>query len=593
MRTHTERKLKNVLAPFKADLSHVEELKDKLSQSEERYRTILDQMQESYYEVDLGGNYTFVSESGGHSLGYSCEEMIGRNYRLVVCEEEIQSVFTAFNEVYRTGKPNRGFPHSVRHKDGSIIFAEVSIDLKKNNKGDVTGFKCVSRDITGLRQMEEELRKSEGKYRLVAENARDIIWTMDMNLQFTYMSPAVLRIRGYTVEEVMAQSLEDIFTPTSLEIAVKAFEEELALESMELKDLSRMRTLELEHTCKDGSTVWVEINTTFLRDTNGRPTAILGVSRDITERKRVEEALKQSEKQYRDMIDFLPIPAFEVDAEANLISFNQTALKVFGYSEEDYIVGINASQLFSPAEWNRVEENLRKVIQGTAIPGQEYTFLRKDGSTFVGLIYATPVIRHNKPLGVRGAIVDITERKQMQLELENMATHDFLTGLPNRMLLNDRFQVALAQANRNNYKLGIMSLDLDHFKEVNDTMGHAVGDQLLKAVGARLSNILRSSDTVARLGGDEFLLLLQDIHCPEDAIQIAEKIIDSCKEPLSIGGHQLHISTSIGIAIYPDNGKGMDTLMRKSDAAMYFSKWHGGMQYKVFTPSDQLNIRQS
>ena len=223
--------------------------------------------------------------------------------------------------------------------------------------------------------------------------------------------------------------------------------------------------------------------------------------------------------------------------------------------------------------------------------GYAHRMVKKDGT--VGYVEAAISVLKDKQgaiVGFRCVSRDVTERKMLEQKLADMATHDFLTGLPNRILLNDRFQVALAQANRNNYKLGIMSLDLDHFKEVNDTMGHAVGDELLKAVGVRLSNILRSSDTVARMGGDEFLLLLQEIHYPEDAILIAEKIIDSCKEPLRINGFELHISTSIGIAIYPDNGEDMDTLMRKSDAAMYFSKRHGGMQYKVFTTSDQLDI---
>ena len=158
-------------------------------------------------------------------------------------------------------------------------------------------------NITDRKKAEMALQESEEKYRLLAENSRDIIWTMDMNLKFTYMSPAVLTIRGYTVEEVMAQSVDEIFTPSSLQIALKAFEEEFALESVEPKNLSRTRTLELEHIRKDGSTVWVDINILFLRDIEGHPIGILGVSRDITERRQAGEALRESEQLYRSLFD--------------------------------------------------------------------------------------------------------------------------------------------------------------------------------------------------------------------------------------------------------------------------------------------------
>ena len=133
-----------------------------------------------------------------------------------------------------------------------------------------------------------------------------------------------------------------------------------------------------------------------------------------TKRKQSEQALRESEKRYREMIDFLPISFFEVDSAATLISFNRSALKAFRYSEEDFKEGMNALQFFAPEEWQKVEENIHKVIQGTSIPVQEFTLLRKDGSRFIGLIYSSPIIHQNKTIGIRGAIVDITERKQAE-----------------------------------------------------------------------------------------------------------------------------------------------------------------------------------
>ena len=163
-----------------------------------------------------------------------------------------------------------------------------------------------------------------------------------------------------------------------------------------------------------------------------------------------------------------------------------------------------------------------------------------------------------------------------------MATHDFLTGLPNRLLLLDRFNIAAALAHRNKARLAVMSLDLDKFKTINDTLGHDAGDQVLKAVGKRLAGIIRASDTLARVGGDEFILLMMETNHVEDATAIAQKILDSFIEPLVINGHKLHLSTSIGIAIYPEDAEDMETLTKKSDAAMYYSKGHGRNQFKFF-----------
>jgi diguanylate cyclase (GGDEF)-like protein len=181
---------------------------------------------------------------------------------------------------------------------------------------------------------------------------------------------------------------------------------------------------------------------------------------------------------------------------------------------------------------------------------------------------------------------DIAERKQLQVKLEEMATHDHLTGLPNRLLLLDRFNVASALARRNKARLAVMLLDLDRFKSINDTFGHEIGDSVLKAMGDRLTAVTRASDTVARLGGDEFMLVMPESNQRKDATATAQKIMDSFTEPFSIDGHQMNLSTSIGIAIYPDDAEDMETLMRKSDAAMYYAKGHGRNQFKFFGDGD-------
>ncbi|MBC8273847.1 MAG: GGDEF domain-containing protein [Chloroflexi bacterium] len=178
--------------------------------------------------------------------------------------------------------------------------------------------------------------------------------------------------------------------------------------------------------------------------------------------------------------------------------------------------------------------------------------------------------------------MDITERKQLEQKLAEMATHDHLTGLPNRLLLSDRLAVGLAQAQRNNTSLAVMMLDLDRFKTVNDTFGHGVGDELLKVAGGRLIDLVRKSDTVARMGGDEFVVLLLQIAKTEDAVRVAQKILETFQKPFAIDAYQIRITTSIGIAIYPEDGEDIETLFRNADTAMYWAKEQGRDNYELY-----------
>jgi diguanylate cyclase (GGDEF)-like protein/PAS domain S-box-containing protein len=178
---------------------------------------------------------------------------------------------------------------------------------------------------------------------------------------------------------------------------------------------------------------------------------------------------------------------------------------------------------------------------------------------------------------------DISGRKKMEQKFKEMATYDFLTGLPNRALLDDRFSIAAAQAKRRGEKIAIMSLDLDHFKMVNDSMGHAAGDKVLKSVAGRLQEAIRANDTVARMGGDEFQVLLQDAQQTEDIVKVAERILQAFVPPISIDGQMIHTTVSIGIAFYPADGEDLESLSKKSDEAMYQSKGKGRNCYTFYT----------
>jgi diguanylate cyclase (GGDEF)-like protein/PAS domain S-box-containing protein len=435
------------------DITERKQTEETIRQSEERYRTILDEMADAYFEVDVAGNYTFVNDAVCRHLGYSREELIGTSFRGQMVKEEFEKVYKAFGKIYITGKPERGIFYKLIRKDGTTGFAEMTGFPLQNQKGEVIGFR--------------------------------------------------------------------------------------------------------------------------------------GVGRDITERKKMEEALRQSEERYRTIIEEMEEWYFETDLAGKLLYFNDALVRALGYPQKE-LTGLNFRALIKQEQAEEIYKIFHQVYEiGEPIKNFPQEFVRPDGSITFAEFSIFPKRDHRgKIFGFRGVGHDITERKRVEQELSYMATHDPLTGLPNRMLFMDRLKMALAHAKRNKQKLAVMMLDLDHFKNINDTLGHMVGDRLLKEIGLRLTGLLRQSDTISRLGGDEFIILLPEMVRMEDPAEVAEKIINAIQQPFICDSHKLITSTSIGIAIYPDDCQDMDSLMKNADMAMYSVKAHGRNSYQFFTKTN-------
>jgi diguanylate cyclase (GGDEF)-like protein len=193
------------------------------------------------------------------------------------------------------------------------------------------------------------------------------------------------------------------------------------------------------------------------------------------------------------------------------------------------------------------------------------------------------VLEGERVVGFQAVARDITNRKRSEETIRDLAYRDTLTGLPNRVLFNDRLTMALAQARRHQQRICLMLLDLDHFKDINDTLGHSVGDKLLRIVGERLTGLLRTSDTIARMGGDEFLLLLREIAQVKNVTTIAQKILGTFRNPFAIDDQELTVTTSIGIAVFPDDGEDADTLLKNADIAMYRAKERGRDNFQCYS----------
>jgi diguanylate cyclase (GGDEF)-like protein/PAS domain S-box-containing protein len=300
---------------------------------------------------------------------------------------------------------------------------------------------------------------------------------------------------------------------------------------------------------------------------------------EITERKRAEETLRESEEKYRSLVEFTEDPVYLIDKGKRYLYMNGKYLSRLGLPR-DQVIGSYYGDFHSSEENEEFSVHIEQVFATGRFVQYDH-LSRRDGRYFLRTL--SPV---KEPDGSIKAVTviskDITERKQAEEELTYMVTHDPLTGLPNRMLFNDRLTLALAQARRHKMDLAVMLLDLDNFKNVNDGFGHNVGDQLLRAVGNRLTGLLRRGDTVARVGGDEFLVLLPEIIRITDAATVTHNILEAFRKPFTLDDHELQITTSIGVVIYPHDGDDADTLMKHADIAMYRAKDKGRNTYQCY-----------
>jgi diguanylate cyclase (GGDEF)-like protein/PAS domain S-box-containing protein len=311
---------------------------------------------------------------------------------------------------------------------------------------------------------------------------------------------------------------------------------------------------------------------------------------DITERKFAEEALRKSEARFRAMAEHSADWIWATDLQRRYTYSNQPGVASLGYTVDEFLA-LDASALVHPEDQSLVDERFEKAV--AAQQGWNNIVLRwrhRNGSYRTLESNASALFDEAGQLvGFQGVDRDITDRKQAEARIEFLAHHDALTGLPNRVLLRDRFEHALAMSERSHSRVAMLFLDLDNFKVVNDTMGHASGDQLLLEVVKRLSRCMRESDTISRQGGDEFILLLNDIPDQETVERIAGEILERLAEPVEINGHMLNASGSIGIVIYPEDGRDFDGLLQKADTAMYNAKNAGRNTYRFF--DDQMNLQ--
>ncbi|MGB5991708.1 MAG: PAS domain S-box protein [Desulfobacterales bacterium] len=400
------------------DIALRKKAEEALKESEEKYRQLFQYAPSAIYELDFK-NRKFISINDvmcAHT-GYSREELMQMDPFDLFTESSMKIYRERIKSLCEGHEVPSSQEYEIKKKDGTTMFALLNINYDLEN-GIPVKARTIAHDITDRKLMEQALQEGERKYRLLSDNVRDVIWTRDMNLRLTYTSPSIVEQQGYTVEESMARTPEETWPPDSLKLVGKVLTEELEVEKQEKKNLLRSRTLEVEIKCKDGSTIWTEAKMSFLRDQNGHPTGIIGVTRDISDRKQAEEALRESEEKYRTVLEANPDPVVVYDIEGKVVYFNPAFTRVFGWTLAERLG--NKMDVFVPEEaWRETKMMIKKVLGGERFSSIETLRYNKKGEiipvSVSGAIYKD---KNGNPIGSVINLRDISHQKKLETQLQ-------------------------------------------------------------------------------------------------------------------------------------------------------------------------------
>ena len=431
------------------------------------------------------------------------------------------------------------------------------------------------------KQVEEALRESAEMLLSIANTAHDAIILLDHNGCVGFWNKAAENMFGYRAEEI----LDRAFAPLILPAAHRAtYTQYLAcFQSPEHEHIPESQTMVLEGIHHDGTQFPIECSLAPVR-LEGRWGAI-GILRDTTERRRAEEDLRKLSR----AVEQSPVSVVITDAEGAIEYVNPKFVELTGYTPSE-VMGRKPSILKSGVTSDATYADLWTTIKSGREWRGEFHNRKKNGELFWEYASISPIKGLDGEISHFLAVKeDITVRKMYERQLLRQAHFDQLTELPNRLLALDRLSRALHRARQSDQLVALMFVDLDNFKTVNDTLGHAAGDRLLISAADRLRDCVRNTDTVARLGGDEFLIILTDLSSEADCEVVSHKILDVFSRPFHLDGHEIFVTASVGVAVYPGNGEDPHVLLRNADAALYRAKEQGRHTYRFFT--SEMNQR--
>jgi len=564
------------------DVTDEQALQSALRQSESRFRNLVESSSDWIWEVDSNAVYTYVSPRCREILGYEPEEILGKRPFDLMPADEAKRVSAIFQKIRAEKRAFSQFENTNLHKSGRCVLLETNGAPILDGQGSLIGYRGIDRDIT-VRKQEEAKEAALG--RILEESLNEIYIFDAETFLFIEVNRGARENLGYTLEELHR------LTPLDLKPAFTPITFNQLLEPIRSHKQNNL-VFHTVHKRKDGSIYDVEVHLQLLSFRS--KSAFVANILDITARTRAEAALASSERRFRRLFEQMPNIAVQgFDKSRTVIFWNDASENLYGYTETE-AVGTKLEELIIPEESKALVVRAIDgwVGKGIEIPAGELNLKRKDGST-VAVFSSHIMLKDSNGNPEMYCIdIDLTESKKAKAEIEQLAYYDPLTNLPNRRLLLDRLNQELAFSKRHETFGALLFLDLDHFKKINDALGHPVGDALLREVANRATKQLRREDTVARLGGDEFVILLKELGTAASVVAtqaqtVAEKVRRALSKPYFIADHEHYVTPSIGITVFPEKKKNAATVLKQADTAMYQAKKDGRNAIRFFHPSMQ------
>ena len=540
-----------------------------LRQSEERFRSLVSNSTDMIVILDADGVIRYQSPSVERVMAYPADSLVGHTVFAYVHPENVATALQSMTESIASGPgPKPPIELQLRHGDGSWRCIEIVANNLLEDPA-VGGFVINARDVSEQKQSQEEIQRQAN----LLDQAYDAIFAWELDGPIIFWNRGAERLYGYTKQEALGRTSHDLLRtrrPEAVDTFMTALERDGYWEG------------ELEHRRRDGTSIVVETRHELVRE--GQRRFVVEINRDISERQAAEAALRANETRFRALVQNASDIIAVVTPDGQISYVSPSVERVLGRSPEE-LVGQLGFNLIHPDDLPMIQGFFATVASATGL--SETTELRvkhRDGEWLALEVIANNQLDDPSVGGIVFNARDVTERKAFEEQLAHQAFHDTLTSLPNRALFMDRLEQALGRSQRRGCQVGVMFLDLDGFKVVNDSLGHEAGDGLLAETGLRLRACVDDADTVARFGGDEFTVLLEDLENAEQAFQAAQKVAAALRPPMSLGVRDVFVTTSIGIAIGDADDDAHD-LLRRADVALYAAKRGGRDRYELFRPS--------